>query len=229
MLSWHYIPSRNLWPYVFDVLSFLASSAMMFGYRTWLLNRIRQRPTTTVQGTNSLARAAWVERIMEESRDILAIQTLRNSTMAATLMASTAVLLIMGILNMLANADKIGPTLHVLNSWGSREPDMWIFKLLVLIVNFFIAFFSYSLAVRGYNHVGYLINVPPNAPERHGVTASIVAHHLNRASDYNSLGMRTYYFSVPLVLWLFGPQWMLVSTVILIAVLYQLDHQPAMD
>jgi len=229
MLSWHSIASRNMWPYVFDILSFIVSTAIMFAYRTWLMNRVRQRPTSTVMGTNSLARTAWVERIMQEGRDILAIQTLRNSTMAATLMASTAVLLIMGILNMLANADKIGPTLHVLNSWGSREPGMWIFKLLVLIVNFFIAFFSYSLAVRGYNHVGYLINVPPNAPERHGVTPEIVAHHLNRASDYNSLGMRTYYFSVPLVLWLFGPQWMLASTFILIAVLYRLDHQPAMD
>lgn len=229
MLSWHSIASRNMWPYVFDILSFIVSTAIMFAYRTWLMNRVRQRPTSTVLGTNSLARTAWVERIMEEGRDILAIQTLRNSTMAATLMASTAVLLIMGILNMLANADKIGPTLHVLNSWGSREPGMWIFKLLVLIVNFFIAFFSFSLAVRGYNHVGYLINVPPNAPERHGVTVGIVAHHLNRSSDYNSLGMRTYYFSVPLVLWLFGPQWMLVSTITLIAVLYHLDHLPAMD
>lgn len=229
MANWESIVARNLWPYVFDVLSFLFSVALMVAYRNWLRNRIRHSPSTTVQGTNALARVSWVERVMAEGRDVLAVQTLRNSTMAATLMASTAVLLIMGILNMLANADKIGPTLHVLNSWGSREPDMWIFKLLVLIVNFFIAFFSFSLAVRGYNHVGYLINVPLNLPDRHGVTPTIVAHHLNRAGEYNSLGMRTYYFSVPLVLWLFGPLWMLASTFILMGVLYHLDHLPAMD
>jgi uncharacterized membrane protein len=38
--------------------------------------------------------------------------------------------------------------------------------------------------------------------------------------------MRTYYLSVPLVLWLFGPTWMLVATIVLLAVLNHLDHLP---
>lgn len=222
------IHSPQFWPYFFDLSVFFFCVLILFGYREWMLRRIRRQPTATVQGINNLARVSWVERIMEENRDVLAVQTLRNSTMAATLMASTAVLLIMGILNMLANADKIGPILHVLNNWGSREPGMWIFKLLMLIVDFFVAFFAFSLAVRGYNHVGYLINVP-NTPERHGVTPERVAQHLNRAVAYNSLGMRTYYFAVPLVLWLFGPLWMLGSTFVLVGVLYHLDHLPQQD
>lgn len=92
---------------------------------------------------NALARNAWVERVMNEDRDVMAVQTLRNSTMAATLMASTAVILILGILNMLANADKIGPALHVLNPTGSHEPGIWIFKLMLILVDFFVAFFQF--------------------------------------------------------------------------------------
>jgi uncharacterized membrane protein len=155
----------------------------------------------------------------------MAVQTLRNSTMAATLMASTAVILILGILNMLANADKIGPALHVLNPTGSHEPGIWIFKLMLILVDFFVAFFSFSLAVRGYNHVGFLINVP-NDSDKHGITPAKVALHLNRASAYYSIGMRTYYFSVPLVLWLFGPVWMLIATIGLLLILRHLDHLP---
>jgi uncharacterized membrane protein len=49
---------------------------------------------------------------------------------------------------------------------------------------------------------------------------------LDRASQYYSVGMRTYYLSVPLILWLFGPIWMLIATLILLAILNHLDHLP---
>jgi len=53
-----------------------------------------------------------------------------------------------------------------------------------------------------------------------------VVRVLNRVSQYYSIGMRTYYFSVPLVLWLFGPAFMFVATVVLLVVLNHLDHLP---
>ena len=162
---------------------------------------------------------------MTENRDVMAVQTFRNSTMAATLMASTAVLLIFGILDLLANAAKIGPSFHGLNSWGSQEPGMWVFELMLLIVDFFVAFFSFSLAVRGYHHAGYLVNVPAGRG-KHGVTVEKVVQVLDRTSAYYSLGMRSYYLSVPLVLWLFGPLWMLLATVALLVILNHLDHLP---
>jgi len=40
------------------------------------------------------------------------------------------------------------------------------------------------------------------------------------------LGMRAYYFSVPLVFWLFGPHFMLAASIVLIAVLYHVDRTP---
>lgn len=215
------------WPYLVDFGTFLVCVVLVLLYQRRLLRRIRENPALTVQGMNEQARAAWVERVMREERDLhtMAVQTFRNSTMAATLLASTAVLLIFGILNLLANADKLEHVLAGVNSWGSREPGMWLFKLMLLIVDFFVAFFSFSLAVRGYHHVGYLINVPVGAQD-HGVTVQKVAGVLNRVSRYYSIGMRTYYFSVPLVLWLFGPAWMAVATIALLVVLNHLDHLP---
>ena len=38
--------------------------------------------------------------------------------------------------------------------------------------------------------------------------------------------MRAYYFSVPLVFWLFGPVFMLLATFVLIAVMYHIDRSP---
>ena len=144
--------------------------------------------------------------------------------MAASFMATTAVLLIFGILNLLANADKLGVAFHGLNSWGSQEPGMTVFKLMLIVVSFFVAFFAFALAVRGYHHAGYLINVPANG--KRGVVPQKTVQVLNRASLYYMAGMRAYYFTVPLVLWMFGPVWLFVGTVALLLVLHYLDHLP---
>lgn len=215
------------WRYIADLFAF-AFCVLLLGLYQWRLrHRVLLNPALTVQGMNMQARAAWVERVMTDNDTLhtLAVQTFRNSMMAATLMASTAVLLIFGILNLMAGADKIGPLLRDINIWGSHEPGMWIFKLMVLIVDFFVAFFSFSLAVRGYNHASYLVNVL-SGKGKHGVTVQKVARLLNRTSGYYSLGMRAYYFSVPLLLWLFGPAWMLVATLALLGILSHLDHLP---
>ena len=75
-----------------DLIAFIASSAILVAYHVFLRYKLKRDPAYTVHGVNSLARAAWVENVMlsKTSKDILAVQTLRNSTMAATLMAGAA-------------------------------------------------------------------------------------------------------------------------------------------
>ncbi len=213
------------WRHLVDISTFVLCALMVAIYQIRLRRRSKRRPTMTVQGMNAQARAAWVKRMMQDNPGVTAVQTFRNSTMAATLMASTAVILILAILNMLANVDKLGAALHELNTWGSKEAGMWIFKLMLLVVDFFIAFFCFSLAVRGYNHTGYLVNVPLGQ-KGHGVTVQRVVHVMDRTATYYSMGMRSYYLSVPLVLWLFGPAWMFVATIALLVILNHLDHLP---
>ena len=36
--------------------------------------------------------------------------------------------------------------------------------------------------------------------------------------------MRAYYLAVPLVMWLFGPSWLLLSSLLMVVVLYRLDR-----
>jgi uncharacterized membrane protein len=62
--------------------------------------------------------------------------------------------------------------------------------------------------------------------KHHGLTPQHVALHLNRAGAFYALGMRAYYLAVPLVFWLFGPHFMLLSTAILIPILFYLDRAP---
>ena len=216
----------NLFPYQNDALSFAISALLLIGYHAALRFQERRDPSCTVQAVNRIARSAWVEHVMREGKDILAIQTLRNSTMAATFLASTAVLLVIGVLTLSGQSDKLETTWHSLNIFGVRHAGLWTFKLLFLLVDLFFAFFSFAMSIRVFNHVGYMINIPL-ALNHKAFTPCNVAIQLNRAGRFYWFGMRAYYLAVPLLFWLFGPHLMLMATVGLVYVMYRLDRAPA--
>ena len=210
----------------YDLICLLASVLLVIAYHLFLRCKIKKNPTYTVQAINSIARTAWVETIMhDDHKAVLAVQTLRNSTMAATFLASTSILLIIGVLTLSEQGGKFEATWHALNTLGAKHPELWMTKLIFLLLALFVAFFSFAMSIRIFNHVGYMINVPLGLNHKM-ITPAHVATHLNRAGRFYSIGMRAYYFLVPLVFWLFGPHFMLVSTVGLLFVLYRIDRAP---
>lgn len=121
---------------------------------------IYRKPLTTVVGINNHLRGHWVESIMADQRDILAVQTLRNWVMAASFLASTGILICLGLLSVAASPQKMAEITPSLNELVREHRVLWLFKLMVLIVDFFFIFFSFCLAIRYFNHVNFMINVP---------------------------------------------------------------------
>ena len=84
----------------YDIMAFMLSCLMILIYYLYLGRRTRRDPDSSVYSLNYSIRERWVKMIMNSDKmDILAVQTLRNSVMAANFMASTAILLIIGTLN----------------------------------------------------------------------------------------------------------------------------------
>lgn len=209
-----------------DVAAFVASVFLLLLYHWFLAYKVKRNPGYTVQSVNVIARTAWVYSIMHDGiRDVLPVQTLRNSTMAATFLASTSVLLIMGVMSLSGQADKLDSSWHALNVLGSKDAALWQFKLLLILIDLFLSFFCFSMSIRLFNHVGYLINVPLTMNQKM-ISPAHVAGHLNRAGHFFSIGMRCYHILMPLVFWLFGPHLMLAGTLGLILVLYYVDRVP---
>jgi uncharacterized membrane protein len=209
-----------------DFFSAGVSLALIVGYHLFLRIMLKSDPLYTIQAVNATARAAWVETVMSAgNKDVLAVQTLRNSIMGATFLSSTAVLLIIGTLTLSGQRENLASTWHALNVFGATHAELWLTKLLVLLLDMLVAFFSFAQAIRLYHHVGYMINVPMTMKHR-ALSPRHVALHLNRAGSFYAIGMRAYYVAVPLVFWLFGPHFMLLSTLILIPILYYLDRTP---
>jgi uncharacterized membrane protein len=212
--------------YIADIVWVGGSLLILTVYHFYLGACLRNNPHCTIQGVNREARHAWVVNIMgDPAIAIVGVQTLRNATMAATFLASTAVLLMMGVLNLSGEADKFASSWHLLNFIGSHHPGLWLVKLLLLMADLFVAFFSFAMSVRLYNHVGFYLSIPQHLRPS-TLTPEHVAAHLIRAGYYYSIGMRVYYLAVPFVFWLFGPHLMALATVIIVVVLYHVDHIP---
>lgn len=214
-----------LTPHALDVASLLGSIGLFTMYNIFIWWKLKSNPIYTIQGATNLARIAWVVSVMEEKNDILAIQTLRNSTMAATFLASTAIILSVGVLSLTGQAENVGNTWHTLNIFGSTERSTLALKLLVILINLFIAFFSFSSSIRLYNHVGFMINIPCT-DGNYSSSFTFVAMQLNRAASHFHFGMRAFYFLIPLIFWIFGPVLLFLSTVAIIVVVYYIDKNP---
>jgi len=215
-------------PHLLDIFCLVLSAGLFSSYHLYMRHKLKDNPTYSLYGATTLARTAWVVGVMEDKKDILAVQTLRNSTMAATFLASTSILLAVGLLTLSGQADKLGQTWHAMNIFGSRAESTLTLKLLVILGNLFIAFFNFSFAIRLFSHVGFLINTPPEEGN-YGASITFVAMELNKAGSYFHMGMRAYYFLVPLIFWLFSPLFMLVATVTLVAFVARIEKTPSLN
>ena len=176
---------------------------------------------------NQLARTLWVEQVMSHpGKDVMAVQTLRNFVMGASLMASTAALLVVGTLTLSGQAEGISRTWHIFAGYGSGSAQIWIVKVLCLLADFIIAFFAFAMAVRLANHVAFMINIPvEDVPPV--LSPRQVAQRLNRAGNHFAIGLRAFFFAVPLVFWLFGPGFLVAASAGLVATLHRLDRSPS--
>uniref|UniRef100_A0ACD5YEQ3 Uncharacterized protein n=1 Tax=Avena sativa TaxID=4498 RepID=A0ACD5YEQ3_AVESA len=200
--------------------------ALMVGYHAWLLVRIRRRPATTVIGVNSINRRIWVRHIMEEpsgKHAVLAVQTIRNNIMASTLLASTAITLSSLIAVLMSGGGGLLPGAPLVV--GATGEAALSAKFFAILVCFLVAFLLNVQSIRYYSHTSTLVNVPLRAHRlrRPGLAVDYVTGTLNRGSYFWSLGVRAFYFSCPVFLWLFGPIPMFAACTAMVSALYFLD------
>lgn len=209
-----------------ETLALVVSILLVLSYYLFLFRRGRHSADSTIHALNARARLLWVRHVMSnEAKDLMAVQTLRNMVMAATFKATSALVLILGTLSLVGEAEVRAKTWHVLSMAGVQAPEWWLVKLLCLLLVLIAAFFSFAMVIRQLNHVMFMVSLPKSAA--HGMLApDRVAQHLNQAGTYYTIGMRAFFVTVPLAFWLFGPWFLVAATLGLIAVLYSLDRVP---
>ena len=140
--------------------------------------------------------------------------------MASTLLATTAITLssLIGVF-VSSTTSSANNTSQLL--YGNKTPTLSSIKYFCILLCFLVAFLCNVQSIRYYAHVSFLVTVPTWKDRKDSI--EYVARNLNRGSIFWSLGLRSFYLSFPLFLWIFGPIPMFVCSVVMAFVLYFLD------
>lgn len=140
--------------------------------------------------------------------------------MAATLLATTAITLSSLISVFVSSTTQSGSTASVL-IYGNKTSLIYSIKYFTILLCFLVAFLCNVQSIRYYAHVSFLVTLPTSMGKRDSI--EYVARNLDRGSMFWSLGLRAFYLSFPLFLWIFGPIPMFVCCCIMTCMLYFLD------
>lgn len=128
-----------------DAAALFFAGGIALLYHLFIARRRKLCPLRTVQGVASAARKDWVASVVRGRDGILGVQTLRNSTMVASFMASTSSVLALGVLSLAASAGDRTGAWRLLHIFGTPSPDLLVFKVLALLLVLFFAFFLLCL------------------------------------------------------------------------------------
>ena len=202
-------------------LGALVTMATLFAYEAFLAWRRRRTPDRLARTAHAALREEWFDAVSEqEGSEILAVQTLRNSLMSATMMASTAALALMGTATLAA------PSLH--SAFG-EAPGSLAFTAplaleLVLMALLFASLLSSIMAVRYYNHAGFIAAMPVGSGARR-YWSNAGRAYVRRAGVLYSWGLRHLVLVPPILTCLVHPAAGPLAALGVVAVLLAVDRR----
>ena len=170
-----------------------ATITILVLYELILMTLQRRRPNRLARAAHAGLREEWFEAVSAQSgTEVLGVQTLRNSLMSATMLASTAALGLMGTVTLAA------PSLHASLDAGlgiDSIPPGLVLEL-VLLALLFASLVSTMMAVRFYNHAGFIVGIPVESAARKRWHAAGV-RYLRLAGLLYGVGLRQLVLVVP--------------------------------
>lgn len=201
---------------------FTLSLLLLVGYE-WRVHHIGQKqPERLARYANAKLRMHWVASMGDKPGfEIVAVQALRNSLMAASISASTAALAVMGALSML------GASLFSnLTRWSGENALPTVLQAM-LVGLLFASYVCSAMSTRHYSHASFIMSMPVGQPERQAMNPG-AANHVRRAGLMYSWGLRLFLMVLPVVAGIVHPLAMLPATALLLVGLILFD-QPAND
>ena len=205
-------------------LAVLATICIPGAYEIYFWYAQRRKPERVTTSAHATMREDWFLSLSEvKGTEIVAVQTIRNSVMAATLTASTSALGLIGTITISASA--------LFDTFGANTPSMRaitprLVLELVLLALLFASMVSSMMAVRFYNHVGFIGGIPVGSAERKRWT-SFGVMYVRRAGVLYSWGLRHLVVIAPILACILHPAAGPLAALVTLAVLVHFDRVAA--
>ena len=201
-------------------LAALVTAAIPLLYELVLWWTQRQRPAQVARTAHANLREEWFSAVSAVAgSEILAVQTLRNSLMSATMIASTAAIGLMGAATLVAPS--LHPPLHAGSLLEHATPRLAM--ELLLMVTLFASLVYSVMAVRYYNHVGFIVSMPVGSAQRRFWAAS-GGVYVRRAGLLYGWGLRHLILVAPMLGFIVHPLAGPVAAVLVVVALWGFDR-----
>lgn len=201
-------------------LAAVVTVVILLAYEVGLAVQQRRSPELMAKTAHAILRREWFEAVSaEKGTEILAIQTVRNSVMSATMTSSIAALGLMG------TATLAVPSLHESFSDAmelARFSPRLVLEL-VLLALLFASLVSSVMAVRFYNHCGFVCTMPVNSNARRRWHA-IGVGYIQRAGMLYSWGVKHLILVAPILASILQPYAGPVAALLVVAALVGFDR-----
>jgi uncharacterized membrane protein len=195
--------------------------AVLVAYELALLWQQRRNPAHVARSAHANLREEWFAALSKQrGSEILAVQTLRNLLMSATMTASTAALGLIGAATLLAPS--LNASLGTFDTLA-RDFNARLGLELVLMALLFASLVCSAMAVRYYNHAGFIASMPVDSEERKRWGPTAVAY-LRRAGLLYGWGLRHLLMVAPLLVSIVYPLAGPLAAVGVVAALFGFDR-----
>jgi uncharacterized membrane protein len=189
------------------LISTLFPLACWFAYNYGVPLLEKRRPSLST--IMSMQRRRWVANAVTRDTPVDAILS-GNLMGSVSFLASTSVLLALAVFTAFGNLSTLMETLNTLGlpvSYSTHDVQVHLFAMLAIFV---LSFFSFTLALRQFNHFCILLGAIDHTGHTTADEITAIAQLNSLAAKNFNNGIRAYYFAVPMVFW-FVSEWAAVA------------------
>lgn len=200
-------------------LAVAATIAILLVYETALLLTQQRHPGALARTAHATLREEWFAALSRQpGSEILAVQTIRNSLMSASMIASTAALGLVGTVTLST------PSFHAtFGTFDAFHVTPRLALQLMLIALLFASLVCSAMSVRYYNHAGYIGSMPVNSAERMR-WSNAGATYLRRAGILYSWGLRHLILVAPILAAILHPAAGPLIALVVVVILWSFDR-----
>lgn len=162
---------------------------------------------------------------------IIDISVVSNLDRTATFLASSCLLIIAGLLTVLGATDSATNLLLELPFTDYLSSRGWQGKVLLLVFIYVYAFFTFTWCIRQYGILSIMIGSAPlfdddSCSEKERAQHVKIASKLTSLAVYSfNMGLRSYYYSLALLMWFVHPFAFMVASTWVVGVLYRREFR----
>ena len=209
-----------------DLVGIIWFFTAWLGY-TWFADKTKWQEKSITAVMNRY-RFDWMLVMMQRDLRMVDTSIVGNILTGVAFFASTTILVIGGLMATLGAADAAMEVIAELPFAMPTSRTFWELKTLLLAGIFVYAFFKFAWSFRLYNNSSVLIGAAPLPPvddDEARRYAARVGSLLGYATQHFNRGMRAYFFSMPVLAWLFSPQAFLVASTVVVIVIYRREFR----